>query len=205
MEKFFEVVREERRLWLEMPASPGHNPVHRDGRDIQRLGPVDPGREENHDFAPGNNRAVRTERFHGSPEPPAMGHFQGAGAVSVGGQGLSADTGGLDNHPRRNARQTESLENSEEIDHDRTGAHSQKHLAHLGTGIECHPENARHIPGQPPAQLGEPRPNHSSATGERGQFRVEQQESVRHLQRVSDIHANLKPLLSRLSALLNAK
>ena len=23
---------------MEMPASPGHNPVHRDGRDIQRLG-----------------------------------------------------------------------------------------------------------------------------------------------------------------------
>ena len=37
------------------------------------------------------------------------------------------------------------------------------------------------------------------------QLRAEQQESVRHLQRVSDIHANLKPLLSRLSALLNAK
>ena len=38
-----------------------------------------------------------------------------------------------------------------------------------------------------------------------GQLQTEQQESVRHLQRLSDIHANLEPLLSRLSALLNAK
>lgn len=38
-----------------------------------------------------------------------------------------------------------------------------------------------------------------------GQLQTEQQESARHLQRLSDIHASLKPLLSRLSALLNAK
>ena len=37
------------------------------------------------------------------------------------------------------------------------------------------------------------------------QLRAEQQESARHLQRLSDIHANLEPLLSRLSALLSAK
>lgn len=37
------------------------------------------------------------------------------------------------------------------------------------------------------------------------QLQAEQQESGRHLQRLSDIHANLEPLLSRLSALLNAK
>lgn len=37
------------------------------------------------------------------------------------------------------------------------------------------------------------------------QLRAEQTESARHLQRLSDIHANLEPLLSRLSALLNAK
>ena len=37
------------------------------------------------------------------------------------------------------------------------------------------------------------------------QLRAEQQESARLLQRLSDIHANLEPLLSRLSALLNAK
>lgn len=34
---------------------------------------------------------------------------------------------------------------------------------------------------------------------------AEQRESARHLQRLSDIHANLEPLLSRLNALLNAK
>ena len=38
-----------------------------------------------------------------------------------------------------------------------------------------------------------------------GQLQTEQQESTRHLQRLSDIHANLEPLLSRLSALLNAR
>lgn len=38
-----------------------------------------------------------------------------------------------------------------------------------------------------------------------GQLQTEQQESARHLQRLSDIHANLEPLLSRLSTLLNAK
>ena len=37
------------------------------------------------------------------------------------------------------------------------------------------------------------------------QIQTEQQESARHLQRLSDIHANLEPLLSRLNALLNAK
>ena len=37
------------------------------------------------------------------------------------------------------------------------------------------------------------------------QIQTEQQESARHLQRLSDIHANLEPLLSRLSALLSAK
>ena len=38
-----------------------------------------------------------------------------------------------------------------------------------------------------------------------GQLRAEQQESARHLQRLSDIHANLEPLLSRLNALLGGK
>ena len=37
------------------------------------------------------------------------------------------------------------------------------------------------------------------------QLRAAQTESARHLQRLSDIHANLEPLLSRLSALLRAK
>ena len=38
-----------------------------------------------------------------------------------------------------------------------------------------------------------------------GQLQAEQQESARHLQRLSDIHASLEPLLSRLSAILSAK
>jgi chromosome segregation ATPase len=37
------------------------------------------------------------------------------------------------------------------------------------------------------------------------QLQAEQQESTRHLQRLSAIHANLEPLLSRLSALLHTK
>lgn len=38
-----------------------------------------------------------------------------------------------------------------------------------------------------------------------GQLQTEQVESARHLQRLSDIHTNLEPLLSRLSALLNGR
>ena len=38
-----------------------------------------------------------------------------------------------------------------------------------------------------------------------GQLQTEQQESARHLQRLSAVHASLEPLLSRLNALLNAK
>ena len=38
-----------------------------------------------------------------------------------------------------------------------------------------------------------------------GRLQAEQQESARHLERLSAIHTNLEPLLSRLSALLNAR
>ncbi len=38
-----------------------------------------------------------------------------------------------------------------------------------------------------------------------GQLQSEQQESARHLQRLSAIHANLEPLLSRLNGILNGK
>ena len=38
-----------------------------------------------------------------------------------------------------------------------------------------------------------------------GQLQAEQTESARHLQRLSDIHASLEPLLLRLSVLLNVK
>lgn len=158
----------ERRLWLEMPASPDHHPLHPDGRDIQRLGLANAGREENHGLASGNNHAVGTERIPGSAERPNMGHFQGVGTLPIRGQGLSAGAGRLDNHPRRDAeRQTRSLDNREEIDYDRTGTHSQKYLAHLGTGIDRHAGNPQNIPGQPSAQPGEPRPGHPPATGKR--------------------------------------
>ncbi len=38
-----------------------------------------------------------------------------------------------------------------------------------------------------------------------GNLQAEQEESARHLQRLSDIHANLEPLLSRLSSILSDK
>lgn len=165
-ERDFTLPDYERRLWLEMPASPGLDPVHSDGRDIQRLGPADPGREENHDLASGNFHPVGSERSPGGAERPNMGHVQGFGAVQRGGQGLPADAGRLDNHPRRNARQAGSLENSEEISHDRTGTHPQKYIAHPGARFGRYAESAQHIPSQPSAQPGEPRPGHPSSTGE---------------------------------------
>jgi uncharacterized protein with HEPN domain len=38
-----------------------------------------------------------------------------------------------------------------------------------------------------------------------GKLQIEQEESTRHLQRLSDIHANLEPLLSHLSSILSDK
>ena len=157
----------ERRLWLEIPASPGLDPVHPDGRGLERLGPADSGRKQDYGLATGDIRPFGTKRSPGSTERPDMGHVQGIGTVSVGEQRLPADAGGLDNRTRRDAwRKAGSLENSEEISHDRTGTHSQKHLTHLGTGIERHAENVRHIPGQPSTQPGESRPGHPAVTGE---------------------------------------
>ena len=37
------------------------------------------------------------------------------------------------------------------------------------------------------------------------QIQTEQQESARHLQRLSDIHTNLEPLLAKLNTLLNGR
>ncbi len=159
----------ERRLWLEVSASPGLDPVHPAGRELERLGVTGPGRKESHDFEPGNYRSIGAEGFSGSAERPDIGYLQGAGAVPIGGQGLPADAGRLDDHPRRNAqRQAGRLENSEEINHDRTGTHAQKHLAYPRTGFDRHAENAKHIPGQSPTQPGEPRPGHPAATGDNG-------------------------------------
>ena len=156
----------ERRLWLEMPSSPGRYPVHSDEHDVQRLGLADPGREENHGLAPGNSHAVGTERLSGNAERSTVGQLQGPGAISFRGQGLPVNAGRLDCHPQRHDRKTGRLENSEEISHDRTGTHTQKHLAHPGTGIERHAENTQYIPGQPSAQPGGSRPSHPPATGE---------------------------------------
>lgn len=167
-ERDFTLPDVERRLWREMPASPGSDPVHPDRRGIERLGPADHGREQGRSLAAGDNRPFGTERSPGSTERPDMGHIQRTGAVSVGGQGLSADTGGLDNHPRRDAwRQTGSLENSEEIDHDGTGTDTQKYPAHPGAGLDRHAKNARHIPGQSATQSGKPCPGHPTVAGER--------------------------------------
>ena len=165
-ERDFTLPDTERRLWLEMPANLGYYPMHRNERKFRRLGPADFGRKEDHGLAPGNSHAVGAERIPGSAERPAMGHLQGVGTVSVGGQELPADAGRLDNYPQRNGGETRRLENSEEISHDRTGTRSQKYLAHPGAGIDRHAENARHIPGQPSTQPGEPRSGHPSATGE---------------------------------------
>lgn len=166
-ERDFTLPDTERRLWLEMPTSPGHHFVHPDGADARRLGVGDPGREQGYETAPGDNHTLGAERIVGNAEHSAMGYLQGIGAASgPGRQGLSADAGRLENHPRGSARQAGRLENSEEIDHDRTGTHTQKYAAHLGARIERHAENAQHILGQPSAQPGKPRPGNLSATGE---------------------------------------
>ncbi|SBW05763.1 conserved hypothetical protein [uncultured delta proteobacterium] len=165
-ERDFALPDDERRLWLEMPASPGHNPVRPDGRDLGQLGRVHPGREQGREPAPGDNRTVGAERDIGSGERQDMGHLQGPGAVPVRGQGLPADAGGLDDHPQRDGRQAGRLAHSEEISHDRTGTHAQKYIAHPGARLDRHAESARRIPGQSPAQPGEPRAGHPAATGE---------------------------------------
>ena len=145
-------------------------------RNTQQTAPGRKGRAEKREndrapfwrvAAPLVNRAIGTEREVGSGEHPALGHLQGAGAVSLGGQRLSADAGKLDDHPQRNGGQTGRLENSEEIGHDRIGTLAQKYPAHSGAGIGRHAENSQHIPGQSPTQPGEPGPGHPPATGER--------------------------------------
>ncbi len=150
----------ERRLWLEMLASSGFDLVYPHRHDIRRLELVVLGREKNYGPAPGNNHAFRAERSPGSTERQNMGHVQGIGAVSRGGQGLSANPGRLDHHLQRDARQAGRLENSEEISHDRTGTHSQNHTAQPGARIERHPGSAQRILDQPSIQSGEPRPGY---------------------------------------------
>ena len=165
-ERDFTLPDSERRLWLEMPASPEHNDVHLDGCNVQRLGVDDLGREQNSETARGNNHVVRTERGIGSAERPDLEHIQGVGNTSIGRQGLSGDTRGVDNHSFGHSRQAGCLEHRKEISHDRTGTHPQKYLARAGAGFGDHAESAQCIFGQSPVQSGKPHPGHPSVTGE---------------------------------------
>lgn len=165
-ERDFTLPNAERRLWLEMPTSRGPDLVHPDRRGLEWLGISDTGREESHDLTAGDKHPFGTERNPGSTEHPDLGHVQGFGAVQGREQRLPLAPGGLDNYPSGNSRQAGSLENSEEISHDRTGTHSQKYPAHPGTRIEHHAESPRRNPGQPSTQLGEPRAGHQTVAGE---------------------------------------
>ena len=117
--------------------------------------------------APGVDRADAGKGSLADAKRPDMSHVQGHGAVSRERQGLPVAPG----RPEisicgPHAGQTGSLGNSEEISHDRTGTHPQKYIAHPGARLDRHAESARHIPGQSPAQPGEPCPGHPAATGE---------------------------------------
>lgn len=116
----------EPRLWLDMLVQPAPEPEHPGGRGPGRLGPADIGREAGVETAERDNDAHETERILGSTKLPNMGHLQGAGTVSGGRQGLSADPGRLDNHPRRDDGQARRMAHREEVDHDRTGTPAQR-------------------------------------------------------------------------------
>ena len=139
------------------------NPVY-DRADLLGHGNTVPASDHGH--APGIGRVDAGKGSLTGAKRQGMGHIQGHGATSRGGQGLPVTPGG----PEvpicgPHAGQTRSLGNSEEIDHDRTGTHSQKYLAHPGARIERHTENARRILGQSSAQSGGPCASHSSVTG----------------------------------------
>ena len=165
-ERDFTLSDTERRLWLEMPASPDFGFVHPDGRGLERLGAAETGREQGHGLAAGNNRPLGPERSIGGTERPAMGHIQGVGAVSRGGQRLSVDARGLDDHQQRNSGQAGRLDNSEEISHDRVGAHFEKHAACAGAGFDHNAGNSRRTAERPTNEAGGARPIHSGTTSE---------------------------------------
>ena len=165
-ERDFTLPDSERRLWLEMSASPGPHPVHPGRHDARRLGLGDTGREQNHEVAPGDNRTVGTEELAGSADRQDTSHFQWPVSISRERKGLHSDARGLDNHQLGPGGQAGRLDSCEGVNHDRTGTYAQKHSAHPGAGIDRHAERARHIPGQPSTQPGEPRPGHPPATGE---------------------------------------
>lgn len=157
----------ELRLWLDMLAGPAPEPEHPDGRGPGRLGPADPGREAGVEAAERDNDAHGTERSPGSTGYPNMGHLQGIGAISGGRQGLSADPGRLDNHPRRDAEQARRLAHSEEINHDRTGTNAQRIPGADGTASTQQPDRPFPDPATPQWGISEPQehsPNPASGT-----------------------------------------
>lgn len=157
----------ERCLWLEVPASPGIDPVRPVGRRLERMGIACLGREKDYDLASGDNHALGTERNPRSAERPDMGHLQGIGAVPrPDQQRLPADPRGLNDQLRGNSGQAGRLENSQEISHDRTGTYLEIYPAYPGARLERQAESPRHLSGQPSAQPGELHPSHLSAPGE---------------------------------------
>ena len=165
-ERGFALPDSERRLWLEMPASSEHNDVHIDGSDVQRMGVDYLGRGQDNETAPGNNHAIGAERDAGNGKFSVLGHIQGVGTVQMGRQGLSADAGRLDNKSLGNGQKPGHLENSEEISHDRTGAHSQKYFACIGAGVDDHAGNPRQTSGRPANTPGSTGPIPSGTTPE---------------------------------------
>lgn len=114
------------RLWLDMLAGTAPEPEHPAGRGLGRLGSADVGREAGIEPAGRDSNAQGAERNIENGERRNLEHLQGAGAAALRGQGLSADSGGLDNHPQRNSGQARRMAHREEIDHDRTGTDTQR-------------------------------------------------------------------------------
>lgn len=141
----------------------GH-PVH-DRADLLGADNAVPAPDRGH--APGVDRVDAEKGSLADAKRQNMGHVQGHGAASRGGQGLRI-TPGRPEIPicGPDAGQARGLGNSEEISHDRTGTHSQKYPAYPGARLEFHAESPRRIPGQSSTQPGEPRPSHPPATGE---------------------------------------
>lgn len=196
----------ERRLWLEVPASPGIDPVRPVGRRLERMGIACLGREKDYDLASGDNHALGTERNPRSAERPDMGHLQGIGAVPrPDQQRLPADPRGLNDQLRGNSGQAGRLENSEEISHDRTERILKNTLLTLEQDLSAT------LKAHDTSLVNHQRSLESHAQAIRqlqekiGQLQTVQAESAQHLQRLSAIHATLEPLLSRLSALLNVR
>lgn len=157
----------EPRLWLDMLAGSVPEPEHPDGRRLGRLGPAGPGRETGIEPTERDNHAHGTEKIPGSTELSNMGHLQGTGAIPLGRQGLSANPGGLDNHPQRHSGQARRLAHSEEIDHDRTGTDAQRISGADRTASAQQSDRPFPDPATPQRGAGDPQersPNPASRT-----------------------------------------